>query len=169
MSGSVFIEKAQVMLQKHGHWWQEGLLAHEKREMYKGRNYCGAFVPLQIWCFAQFVLSQYRNNSAAIKSHSKWACSQEMEVKARTRNEGMHASLTDLHTHKNSPMYWNIYTAALVFVKHFNMKFHEHALSSDGQTGKEEMGDMIAAPERYECKIATFVDLSSGYKWGSSA
>jgi hypothetical protein len=46
MSGCVFIQKAQVMLQKNEHWWQEGLLAHEKREMYKGRNYCCAFVPL---------------------------------------------------------------------------------------------------------------------------
>jgi hypothetical protein len=47
------------------------------------------------------------------------------------------------------------------------MKFHEHALSSDGRRGRQEMGDMICAPGRYERKIATFVDrhvfLSSGY------
>jgi hypothetical protein len=46
MSGCIFLQKTQVMLQKHGHWVQEGILAHEKREMYKGHNYCGAFVPL---------------------------------------------------------------------------------------------------------------------------
>jgi len=39
MSGCIYLQKAQVMLQKHGHWWQEGLLADEKREMYKGHNY----------------------------------------------------------------------------------------------------------------------------------
>jgi hypothetical protein len=68
-------------------------------------------------------------------------------------------------------MYWNIHTAAQVFLKHFNTKLHEHALSSDGQRGREEMGDviLIRAQERCECKPATFVDLSSGYKWGSSA
>jgi hypothetical protein len=57
-------------------------------------------------------------------------------------------------------MYWNIHihTATQVFVKHFNTKFHEHELSSDGQRGREDVGDMIGAPERYECKMATFVD-----------
>jgi hypothetical protein len=91
-----------------------------------------------------------------------------MEAKARTRNGGMHA-LTDLHIHQNSPIYWNIHTAAQVFVKHFNKKFHDHALSSYGQRGKEEMGDIVGAPERYECQVAMFVSLSSGYNWGSSA
>jgi hypothetical protein len=46
MFGCVFLQKAQVMLQKHGYWWQEGFLAHEQQEMYKGHNCCGAFVPL---------------------------------------------------------------------------------------------------------------------------
>jgi hypothetical protein len=46
------------------------------------------------------------------------------------------------------------------------MKFYEHALNADGQSGREEMGDVIGAPYRYEWKIVTFVDryifLSSG-------
>ena len=118
------------------------------------------------------MLSQYRNNGATIKSHNKWACSQEMEAKARKRNERMQA-LTSLYTHQNCPMYLNIHTAAQVPIKHFNMKCNEYALNANEQSAREEMGDVIGAPERYECKIATFVDryisLSSGYNWGSSA
>jgi len=46
MSGCVFLQKTQVMLQEHGHCWQEGLLAYEEREMYKGHKHWGAFFPL---------------------------------------------------------------------------------------------------------------------------
>jgi len=38
------------------------------------------------------------------------------------------------------------------------MKFYEHALNADGQSEREEMGDVIGTPERYEFKITTFVD-----------
>ena len=110
---------------------------------------------------------QYRSNSATIKSHSKWAYSQEMEAKALARNEGMQA-LIGLHTHQDCPVYWNVHTGVQVFVKQFNKKFHECALSSDVQRGREEMGGVIGAQERCECNIVMFVDLSSEYKWGSS-
>ena len=76
-------------------------------------------------------------------------------MKARTRNERMQA-LTGVHTHQNCPMYWNIHTAGQVSVNPFNMKLYEHALNADGQNGREEMGDVIGAPQRYECKIAPF-------------
>jgi hypothetical protein len=38
MFGSVFLQKAQVMFQKHGHWCKEGFLAYEEQGMYKGHN-----------------------------------------------------------------------------------------------------------------------------------
>jgi hypothetical protein len=58
-----------------------------------------------------------------------------MEARARTRNEGMQTA-TCLDAGQNCPMYLKIHTAVEVFVKHFDMKFHEHAFSSDGQTDR---------------------------------